>query len=300
MNLIKRSVSAPSSGLNVLRTLSILIFALFWLTSAPASIAAGQDKIAEVRFGVCDWTIGKSADYTSFELAHKLGLEGLQVSLNPAGDSLALVSYELQKNYFLAAAASRVAICSFAIGELNNVPLKSDPRAEKWLGQAIDIASSMQVRRILVPFFGKGDLRKDPKGTAAVIACLRRLAPKAEKAGVILALESQLSAQDHLQIIDAVGSKAVRVYYDVGNAQDAGYDFSKEIPLLGKKICEVHAKDTKDLYGKGSMDFAAVKRALDGIGYRGWLVIEGTKLPLGIEPSIVYDLKYLKSVFRPA
>jgi len=294
MKTLNRLLSAPKYRPLVSGMLGLLIFVPTW----PSAVAA-QDKKAEVRFGVCDWTIGKSADYTSFELAHKLGLEGLQVSLNPAGDSLALTSYELQKNYFLAAAASRVAICSFAIGELNKVPLKSDPRAEKWLGQAIDIASSMQVRRILVPFFGKGDLRNDPQGTAAVIACLKRLAPKAEKQNVILALESWLSAEDHLKIINTVGSKAVRVYYDVGNAQERGYDVAGEIGLLGKRICEVHAKDTKDLYGKGSLDFVSVKRAMDDIGYRGWLVIEGSQFPLGVEQSIIYDLKYLKSVFRP-
>jgi len=297
MNPIERVQARPGYDRQTRVTFGFLIAVLGCLTGTPAP-AGAQDKKAEVRFGVCDWTIGKSADYTSFELARKLGLEGLQVSLNLAGESLALASYELQKNYFLAAAASRVAICSFAIGELNNVPLKSDPRAEKWLDQAIDIAASMQVRRILVPFFGKGDLRKDPQGTAATIACLKRLAPKAEKQHVILALESWLSAEDHVKIIDAVGSKAVRVYYDVANAQERGYDVAREIGLLGKRICEVHAKDTKDLYGKGSMDFAAVKRALDGIGYRGWLVIEGSQLPLGIEQSIAYDLKYLKTVFR--
>ncbi|OGD22196.1 MAG: hypothetical protein A2W03_00505 [Candidatus Aminicenantes bacterium RBG_16_63_16] len=96
-----------------------------------------------------------------------------------------------------------------------------------------------------------------------------------------------------------MGSKAVRVYYDVGNAQERGYNIAGEINLLGKQICEIRAKDTKDLYGMGSLDFVAVKRALGGIGYRGWLVIEGSQLPLGIEQSIIYDLKYSRSVFRP-
>jgi len=297
MNLINKSVSGPIINPFMVRTLSLLILALIWLPAAPSPAPAAQDKKAEVRFGVCDWTIGKAGDPAAFDLAHKLGLYGLQVSLVPAGDSLYLVPLDLQKSYLLWAAGNRVAICSFALGELNNVPLKSDPRAEKWLGQAIDIASSMQVRRILVPFFGKGDLRNDPQGTAAVIACLKRLAPKAEKQHVILALESWLSAEDHLKIINAVGSKAVRVYYDVANAQDAGHDVGKEIRLLGREICEIHAKDNKDLYGKGSMDFVAIKKAMDAIGYRGWLVIEGTKLPLGVEKSIAYDLKYLKFVF---
>ncbi len=276
-----------------------IIFVLAWSGGERAAPAAEQDKKAEVRFGVCDWTLGNGGDPAAFQMAHKLGLDGLQVSLVPAGDSLYLVPLELQKSYLLWAAGNRLAICSFALGELNNVPLKSDPLAEKWLGQAIDIASSMQVRRILVPFFGKGDLRKDPRGTAAVIACLKRLAPKAEKQHVILALESWLSAEDHIKIIDAVGSQAVRVYYDVANAREQGHDVGREIRLLGRRICEIHAKDNKDLYGKGSTDFVAVKKAMDVIGYRGWLVIEGTKLPLGVEESIAYDLKYLRSVFRP-
>jgi L-ribulose-5-phosphate 3-epimerase len=298
MNLINKSGSVPIPSPFVLRTLSLLILTLIWLTAAPSPARAAQDKKAEVRFGVCDWTIGKPGDPAAFTAAHKLGLDGIQVSLVPAGDSLYLVPLDLQKKYLLWSATNRLAICSFAIGELNNVPLKSDPLAEKWLGQAIDISSSMQVRRILVPFFGKGDLRNDPQGTAAVIASLKRLAPKAEKQHVILALESWLSAEAHVKILDAVGSKAVRVYYDVGNAHDAGYDVPREVRFLGSRICEIHAKDNKDLYGKGAVDFAAVKKAMDDIGYRGWLVIEGSKFPLGVEPSIAYDLNYLKTVFR--
>jgi sugar phosphate isomerase/epimerase len=264
----------------------------------PSTLSRRQEsgKI-EVRFGVCDWTIQKGGDPAAFDLAAKLGLDGVQVSLNPKGDSLALADQNLQQAYLAAAERNRVQIASFAIGELNNVPLKSDPRAEKWLAEAIDIAAAMEVKAILVPFFGKGDLKNDPAGTEAVIVSLRRLAPKAEKADVILALESWLSAEDHLKIITEVGSPAVRVYYDIGNSQEAGYDIFKEIRQLGPQICEFHAKDYKDLYGKGSMDFPAVRAALQDIGYNGWLVIEGTKLPLGMEKSILYDLDYLKGIF---
>lgn len=188
-------------------------------------------------------------------------------------------------------------IAAFAIGDLNNLPFKSDLRAEQWLEQSIDICRAMDVKVVLVPFFGKGDLRNDPKGMAAVIERLKRIAPKAEKAGVILALESWLSADDHLKIIKAVGSPAVQVYYDVGNSQEAGYDIFKEIRLLGNRICQFHAKDTKTLYGQGSMDFKAVRKAMEDIGYRGWFVLEGTELPLGIEKSVRYDLDYLRTIF---
>jgi sugar phosphate isomerase/epimerase len=87
------------------------------------------------------------------------------------------------------------------------------------------------------------------------------------------------------------------VYYDVGNSQEAGYDILKEIRLLGARICQFHAKDYKDLYGKGTMDFKAVRKAMEDIGYRSWFILEGTQLPLGVEKSIRYDLDYLRTIF---
>jgi sugar phosphate isomerase/epimerase len=277
-----------------------LVYIVSALIASPA--AAGTAGISdnggfEVRLGVCDWTIGKSGDPAALELAGRLSLDGVQVSLAPEGDSLALLRPASRRAYLEAAERTGIAIASFAIGELNNVPLKSDPRAEKWLGQGIEVAQAMGIKLILVPFFGKGDLRNDPAGFDAAVAALKRLAPRAEKAGVMLAVENWLSAGENLAILERVGSPAVRIYYDVGNSQDAGLPILDEIRLLRDRIAEFHAKDTKDLYGKGSMDFPAVRGAMEDIGYKGWLILEGTKTPLGVEKSIRYDADYLKEVF---
>lgn len=250
-----------------------------------------------VRFGVCDWTIKKPGTPEALELAATLGLDGVQVSLVPQGESLALIDKTQQLAYQQTVRKTGVEIASFCIGELNNVPLKSDPRAELWVAEGIDVAAEMKVGIILIPFFGKGDLRNDPAGIEAVVQSLKRLAPKAEKVGVVLALESMLSAKAHQEIIEAVGSPAVAVYYDVGNSQEAGYDITREIRLLGSRIAQFHAKDYQDLFGKGSLDFTAVRSAMQDIGSRGWLVLEEVKLPLGMEQSIRQDLGYLKSVF---
>jgi L-ribulose-5-phosphate 3-epimerase len=252
---------------------------------------------SEVRLGVCDWTIKKTGTPEALELASELGLEGVQVSLVPRGESLALLDEKLQRSYLQTVEKTGVEIASFCIGELNNVPLKGDPRAERWVAEGSEVASAMKRGIILIPFFGKGELRDDPAGIESVIRSLRRLAPKAEKAGVTLALESMLSAEAHQKIIEAVGSPAIAVYYDVGNSQEAGYDVGREIRLLDGQIAQFHAKDYQDLFGKGSMDFAAVRSAMQDIGYSGWLVLEEVKFPLGLEQSIRNDLEYLKSVF---
>src|SRR5512136_1170536 len=119
--------------------------------AVPRGVRAAETSA--VRFGICDWTIGKSGDPAALGLAGSLGLDGVQVSLNPKGDSLALLDPALRRAYLEAQEKTGVAIASFAIGDLNGVPLKSDPRAEKWLAEGIGIAHDMGIKIILVPFF---------------------------------------------------------------------------------------------------------------------------------------------------
>ncbi|MFB3920334.1 MAG: sugar phosphate isomerase/epimerase family protein [Terriglobia bacterium] len=252
-----------------------------------------------VRIGACDWTLGKRTDPAALAIAKRVGLDGIMVDVGNWRRDVPLRKPELQKKYLEMQKQIGIPVSSLAIGTLNEIPLKSDPRAEQWLSDSVDVAKAMGLTVILVPFFGNGDLRNDKMGTDAVVAALKRVAPKAEKQGVILGLESWLSAEQHVDIMDRVGSPAVQVYYDVGNSQKAGYDIFKEIRWLGKRICEFHAKDNDDLYGKGTMSFPEVRRAMEEIGYSGWMQIEGTKMPLGIEASVRADLEYLRTIFPP-
>jgi len=264
---------------------------------AARTAAVPAPDRAPIRLGVCDWTIGKAGDPKALAAAGALDLEGVQLSLTVKDGSLALLDPELQRAYRDESRRTGVALVSLCLGDLNGIPLKSDPRAEAWLGQSVAVAKAMGLRIVLVPFFGNGELRNDAAGVDAVVAALRRAAPAAERAGVVFALENYLSAEENLDILRRVGSPAAAVYYDVGNSQQVGHDVGREIRLLGRRIAEVHAKDTKGLYGKGSMDFAAVRRAMDDVGYAGWFVLEGTEMPLGVERSLKADVDFLRTLF---
>lgn len=249
------------------------------------------------KLGVCDWTIGKKASPESFEVAKRIGLDGVQVDFGSGENRLPLFDVELQQNILDEARKHKMEIASLAMGVLNNVPYKSDHRAERWVRQGIEVAEVMGVKIILLAFFGEGDLRNDEQGVNMVVQRLRQIAPDAEAAGVTFGIESWLSAEQHIDIIERVGSSAIKVYYDVGNSHKEGHDIYKEIRKLGPLICQFHAKDYDDLYGKGSIDFKEVRAAIDDAGYRGWLVMEGTKMPLGIEESCRYDAEYLRGIF---
>jgi len=249
------------------------------------------------KLAVCDWTIGKRTNPEAFEVAKRIGIDGVQVDFGNGEKDLPLFDPALQKRYLETSKEQGIEISSLAMGTLNNVPYKSDPRTEAWVERAIDVSVVMGTNVILLAFFGNGDLKGDKAGTDEVVRRLRKVAPKAEDAGVYLGIESWLSAEQHMDILDRVGSPAVKVYYDVANSHKAGYDIYSEIRKLGKNICEFHAKDNDNLYGMGSIAFKQVRQAMDDIKYRGWLVMEGTKMPMGIEQSCKYDAKYLRMIF---
>jgi len=231
------------------------------------------------KIGACDWSIGKMGSPAAFDVAKEIGLDGVQVSLGTAADDMHLRKPDLQQQYKEAARKAGLKVASLAIGELNNVPYKSDPRTIQWVSDSIDVCRALGVGVVLLAFFSKDDLRDDPVGVDEVVRRLKAVAPKAKKAGVILGIESWLSAEQHLDILERVGSPAVQVYYDVCNSNDRGYDIYKEIRQLGKRICELHAKENSSLLGQGKVDFQKVRAALDDIGYRGWIQIEGAVPP---------------------
>ena len=53
---------------------------------------------------------------------------------------------------------------SLAIGELNNIPYKSDPRTVQWVSDSIEVCKALGVRVVLLAFFSNDDLRDDPGG----------------------------------------------------------------------------------------------------------------------------------------
>jgi L-ribulose-5-phosphate 3-epimerase len=262
-----------------------------------APLFAASEK-RRFKIGACDWSIGKMDDPDAFAVAKQIGLDGVQVSLGTAGNNMDLRQPDRQGKFKAAAAAAGLKVASLAIGELNGIPYKRDPRTVEWVRDCIDVCVALNINTVLLAFFGDGDLRDDKPGVDEVVKRLKAVAPKAEKAGIFLGIESWLSADQHVEILDRVGSPAVKVYYDVCNSNDRGYDIYKEIRQLGNRICEFHAKENGSLLGKGKVDFQKVRAAMDDIRYSGWIQIEGA-VPSGqpMLESYQANCKFMRTIF---
>ena len=248
------------------------------------------------KIGACDWSLGKRCDPAALEVARQIGLDGVQIAMGDAADTLAFCRPERQKTYRDAARRCGVAIASVAIDAMWQGPLQNDPRAARWLSDTIDVCHALRLPVCMIVNFDL-DLGK----TAEVdrfITVMKGIVPKAEKQGVLIGMENWLSAEDNMRLIDRIGSPALKVYYDVGNSTDKGRDILKEIRTLGKQklICEFHFKDGNHMLGQGRIDFKQVRKALDDIEYSGWIQIEAAA-PHGLIVDYTADRQYLKDIF---
>ena len=125
-------------------------------------------------------------------------------------------------------------------------------------------------------------------------AAVNKLIPVAEKAKVIIALENVwnnlwVKPAIFANFVKSFNSPWVQTYFDIGN--HVKYAPPQEwLQALGKTIVKLHIKDFKlnaDGHGgsfvnirDGSVDWPAVRKELEKIGYTGWMTIEGGNLSL--------------------
>jgi len=248
------------------------------------------------KVGAPDWNLRQEAKPESIALAHKLGFDGVQISLGVGRDRLPLSDPATQQTFIAESKRTGLPLASVCLNILHVNYLKNDPLGQRWVADAIPIARTLGVRVILLPFFGRGALvtaaEMDYVGDA-----LREVAPAAEKAGVILGLEDTISARDNVRIMERSRSRAVLTYYDVGNSTQNGFNIIEEIRWLGRaRICEVHLKDNPHYLGQGKIDFTAVVDALADIGFDKWAQLECDAPSKSIENDMRTNLQFIRGV----
>lgn len=255
---------------------------------------------AGLRIGVTDWNLRQTGKLEAVELASRLGFDGVEVSLGRKAmdGKLPLDDPELIEKYLAAAKTHKISLAGTCLDILhvNYLKVKDDPLGAKWVAAGIPITAKLNARVMLLPFFGKGALqtREEMEYVADV---LKEHAPAAEKAGIKLGLENTISAEHNVRIIERIGSPAVRVYYDIGNSTNNGFDVVKEVRWLkAERICQMHLKDNPNYLGEGKIDFPAVMKAIKDIGFAGFANLETSTPSKEVEPDMKRNLGFIRKL----
>jgi len=257
-----------------------------------------------IRVGMTDWNLGKRGDVTKIALARQIGLDGIQVSLTfPTDGSPHLREPKTQAEFKQAALENGIQICSLAIGSPGKarLPLHTNPAAAILLVEAIEVARNIGTNNILLPILGDShiNMKSEPEVNTFIVM-MREVARYAEKAGVVVALEDWISAEDNIRLLDAIGSDFVGVYYDARNIKSRlKVDPYDEPKRLGKRIHQIHVKNgEKFMHETDILDWPRLAQAYVDIGYRGWYVLETGSPSNDLVADTRTNLEYVRKTFR--
>ncbi len=165
-------------------------------------------------------------------------------------------------------------------------------RGQDLLRRQLACARELGARDILVVPGGIEPGTAPAEAYALVADTLGELLPEIEASGIRVGFENVwnsffLTAREMADFIDQFQCPAIGAYFDVGNVAAFAYP-EHWIDTLGQRIFHIHVKDFRRSHWfagtfvnllEGSIDWPAVARALNRIGYRGSLTAELSPLP---------------------
>ena len=121
--------------------------------------------------------------------------------------------------------------------------------------------------------------------------------------GKTIAIRTQLNACANLTLLKEVNSSGIKIYYNLQDAVDQGLNVCKDLKKLGAdNIAQIHASltDSVTLDKDPRIDLHKVKKTLDKMKWKGWLVVERSRNAQdvrNVKGNFSTNVAYLKEIF---
>jgi len=260
------------------------------------------------KIGLIDLMLLKRQKLGAVTLTAQLKADGVEVDMGglgtrPTFDNQLLID-SVRNQFIQTAKENKVEI--FCLAMTGYYAQSFCGRAEyvRSIEDCIKTMQLMNVKHAFLPLGVQCDMKKNPAVRDSVIARLKVAGKLAEQAGVVIGIETSLTAKEEVELLKQIGSPAIKIYFNFSNPLKEGRDLISEIKILGKdRISMIHAtnKDSVWLENDPQIDMYKVKKTLDEIGWSGWLVIERSrdaKRPSDTKFNYGANTAYLKKVFQ--
>lgn len=267
--------------------------------------------------GINIWSFPAGSIKDNLTLAKNAGFEGVELALNAHGE-LSMNSTEKELLQIKNTATDLgLELYSLSCGLCWDYRLSDDDeklreKAKDMIKKQLDTAKILGADTILVIPGAVNVEFSFPEKKVAYDVCYERalnglneLKSYAESLKVNIALENVwnkflISPMEMRDFIDKVGNEFVGSYLDVGNTLYMSYP-EDWVRILGKRIKKVHFKDYRiqagGLHGfvdllAGDVNYPEVIKALNEIGYDGWVSAEMIPNYKYHTEAIIYNTSY--------
>lgn len=267
--------------------------------------------------GINIWSFPQGTIKENLTLAKNAGFEGVELALNGTGE-LSMESTENEiKEVKKIADDLGLSLYSLSCGLCWDYRLSDDDenlreKAKDMIKKQLDTAKILGADTVLViPGAVNVEFSFPEKKVAydvvyeRAVKGLNELKAYAESLKVSMGLENVwnkflLSPMEMRDFIDKIGSEYVGSYLDIGNTLYCSYP-EDWVRILGKRIKKVHFKDYRlqagGLHGfvdllAGDVDYPEVVKALNEVGYDGWVSAEMIPNYKHHTDAIIYNTSY--------
>jgi sugar phosphate isomerase/epimerase len=274
----------------------------------PQAGFASKPKKLTYKIAVVDLMILKRQKLGALQLTKDIGADGVEIDMGGLGQRETfdnqLAKPEIRQQFIDKAKELNLEICSLAMTGFYAQSFATRPTYERMLQDCFDTMKALNVKVAFLPLGTQGDLRKNPELRPAIVERLKVVGKMAQKAGVVVGIETALDATGEVALLKEINSKHIQIYFNFSNPLKEGRDLNQELRILGRKrICQMHATDEDGVWLQNNtrLDMQKVKRTLADIGWQGWLVIERSRDatdPRNVKKNFGANAAYLKSVFQ--
>lgn len=275
----------------------------------PLGMYAQQADKQQYRVAACDWMMLKRQKLGEFQLAKDIGADGVEVDMGPLGQRVMfdnkLREPQFQQQFRRTADSLDIAVPSMA---MSGFFAQSFLKRENYRDLVEDCLNAMDVmgaRIAFLPLGGSGDEWKEVgEARREMVRRLHDVGEMAIARDKTIAIRTQMDARASLALLKEVNSEGIKIYYNLQDAVDQGRCVVKELKTLGKEnIAQIHASltDSVTLDKDPRIDLRKVKKTLDKMKWRGWLVVERSRNAQdvrNVKGNFGTNVAYLKEIFQ--
>src|SRR5438552_18677505 len=179
---------------------AVMLAATRWGTGAESATTPAKNQ--RYKIAASDWMLLKRQKPGALQLAKDCGLDGVEVDMGPLGKRPTfennLRQDDFRSQYLEQAKNLGLEISSLAMSAFYGQPVADHPKADEFAAEWIDLMGKLGTKVGFVPVISKEG--KDGK----VVELFKRVAPCAEKAGVVLGWNTQLDAEGNKKLLDDI------------------------------------------------------------------------------------------------
>jgi predicted neuraminidase/sugar phosphate isomerase/epimerase len=257
---------------------------------------------------VVDLMLLKRQKPGALTLAKTVGADGIELDMGGLGDRETfdnkLVNDTVRQQFLDMSRDLNIKIASLAMTGFYAQSFATRPTAVRAVGDCIHTMRLMGVKVGFLPLGVQGDLVKNPELRPAIVERLKEVGRMARDSGVVIAIETSLSAKEEVKLLKDIGSPAIKICFNFADPLEEGLDLYRELETLGaRRIAEIHCtnKDGVWLQNDPQIDLKKVRQLLDKMKWSGWLVIERSrdaKDPKNVKKNFSANTAYVKSIFE--